>query len=274
MTRTLQGIVYDVDERTYHAHPALSSTQVKHFIDSPALYRWHLKHPREDTAAFDLGSAVHAKVLGVGWGIEGLDYPNWLTKAAQAARKEAREAGLIPMLTHELEVVHAMTEAVLANRDAARLLTGGRPEVSVFSTDPHTGIDMRCRFDYLHDDHRLAVDLKTTAGKASIAGFSDAVAKYGYDVSRAHYLDTIEFATGERPEMVFVVVEKEPPFLTGVFRLSDDEIHMGTVEARAARAKLRACLDTDIWPGRPSGIQITKAPMWRIYQHQDRYGGD
>lgn len=269
---TFAGVVLGLDEATYHAHPALSSTQVKWLLDCPARYKWNLAHPPAPKPAWDLGSAVHSKVLGTGWEVEEVEFDNWTTKAAREARDAAYAEGRIPLLSKDLAVANAMAESVLAHPEAKRRLEHGNSEVSVFATDPETDIEMRCRFDRLEESHLWAVDLKTMAGAATVAGFSKAVADFRYDVSRGHYLDTMQLATGERPEMLFIAIEKEPPYFVAVFRLSNDEIEMGETEARAARAKLRACLDADIWPARGADVQITQAPMRRIYDFQDTYG--
>lgn len=277
-TADLSGLVPDLDEETYHSHPALSSTQVKWLLDSPARYRYNLDHAQPFKKAFDVGSAVHARVLGTGW--EVVEIPDALLSGANRSISsgeaktwvaEARAANLIPLKSTELAEVNAMAEAVLADRDARNLLQGGRPELSVFAHDDEYDVDLRCRFDYLGDELLSAVDVKTVAGKSTRAAFSKVVADRGYDVSAAHYLDTLETATGARPQMAFVVVEKDPPYFTAVFELSPDELEMGEKEARSARAKLAACRWADLWPHRASGIQITEAPMYRIYEHIDRF---
>ena len=63
---TYNGVVLDLDERTYHAQPDLSSTQARRLLDSPAKYLHALSAPEEPKAEYDLGTAVHSKVLGVG----------------------------------------------------------------------------------------------------------------------------------------------------------------------------------------------------------------
>ncbi|MGZ0067829.1 PD-(D/E)XK nuclease-like domain-containing protein [Microbacterium arborescens] len=270
--------MHGLDEAAYHSHPALSSTQAKWMLESPGRYRYNLDHAQPFRKAFDIGSALHARVLGTGWAV--VEIPDALLSGANRAISsaeakawvaDARAAQQIPLKAPELAEVTAMAEAVLGDRDARRLLEGGRPEVSVFATDPEYGVDLRCRFDYLGDELLNAVDLKTMAGRSTRAGFSKAVADRGYDVSAGHYLDTLELVTGERPPMRFVVVEKEPPYFTAVFELSADEIEMGVKEARSARAKLAACRWADLWPHRASGIQTTEAPMYRIYDHIDRF---
>lgn len=267
-------IIYDMPEAEYHAHPALSSTGVKKILELPALFKHEiLDGNRDHKAAFDFGSAVHAKVLGVGWGVKELDYDNYRTKAAQTARDEARAEGLIPMLKHELEPVVACAESVLANPMAKALLElEGAPEVTVLAHDEESGVDLRCRFDYFPKDHAAVVDLKTTAGKASPRGFAKSVASLKYHVSEAHYLDTLKLATGQDRRMVFIAVEKEPPYLVAVHQVSADFLEAGRVEARRARNIFRRCMDTGEWPGYEPKINLLDMPNWAFWEHNEDYG--
>lgn len=270
MSMTREGIVLDMPEAEYHSGPELSSTGAKAILDSPALFHWNQTHPQEHKAAYDLGSAVHAKVLGVGWGIQELEFDNYRSKPAQTARDEAREAGLIPMLKHELTEAEDMAEAVLAQPLARALFEqeDGHAEVSMFGTDPDTGVRLRGRFDYLG---KHAVDLKTTAGRADERGFAGSVASYKYHVQRGHYLHLHELITGEAKEMVFVMVEKTPPYLVAVWQLSRDFAEMGEKEARVARERYAACVESGEWPGYPHAVQLAKPPVWSIYEHEDKY---
>ena len=54
-------IRHDMTNEAYHAHPAISSSDVK-TVFNKSLAHWQLSQRRE-SAAFDLGSAVHALVL-------------------------------------------------------------------------------------------------------------------------------------------------------------------------------------------------------------------
>lgn len=267
-------IVHNMPEREYHSHPSLSATGAKLILDSPAKFDYRINgHRPEHKPAFDLGSAVHAKVLGTGWGIEELDFPDFRTKAAQQARDEAYAAGLIPMLAKDLAGVKAISEQVLAHPTAKTLFEQeGRSEVSVFAEDEQ-GTQLRCRFDFLPDDHRVAVDLKTTSKKADARGFAASAASYGYDVQEGHYIDTLNYATGDVAAMAFVVVEVEPPYLVGVHQLDRDFRDMGHVKAAVARERYRACMASGVWPGYPEPIQLVQAPVWAVYDYQDNYGG-
>lgn len=267
-----EGVVLGMSEAEYHAHPAFSASKAKAILDSPARFKWeYLDGNRETKKAFDVGSAVHAKVLGTGYPIEVLDYSNYRTGAAQAARDKARAAGQIPMLKHEMKPIDAMAEAVLAHQMGRKLFElEGDAEASVFAE--HLGIPLKCRFDYLTKDRPISVDLKTTSDLASPAGFSRTAAKYRYHVARGHYLDVLKRATDRDAEMVFVVVETAAPHLVGVYQLTRDFAEMGEAEALEARDIYKRCLDTGEWPAYSQAISLVDAPMWAVYEHQDRFG--
>jgi hypothetical protein len=277
----LSGIIPALDEQTYHAHPALSSTGARLLLDSPARFKYRMAHPYTSDA-FDLGTAVHTKVLGVGHKV--ITYPpehltpsgNPSTKAATVAWvEEQRAKGLALVPQSQVRAVEAMTESVLAHPTARAVLEReGIREASVFGTDPATGVDMRARFDHLQTggNRTVAVDLKTTPGSASSAGFGKSAATYGYHIQEAHYLNTLQYATGNSDaQMVFVVVEKEPPYFVAVHQLDDQFALIGQDEARRARDIYARCLDTDEWPAYPAHIIQTSPPAWLVYKHQDQY---
>lgn len=261
------GIVHDLPEAEYHSRPELSSTGARRILDSPARFQWEQSH-RVESRAFDVGHAVHAKVLGVG--LTAVTYPdehltpsgNPSTKAATVAwESEQRASGLVPVSRADMAKVDAMAEAVLAHAAARAIFEqDGAAEVSAFATDPVTGVRVRARADRL-DDTQL-VDLKTTAGSASASGFGRDAAKHGYPVQEAHYADTFAWITGERLPMTFVVVEKRAPHLVAVHRFDDvTRIAARDLVARA-RATYAECVTTDTWPAYGDGVLTTQMPAW------------
>jgi hypothetical protein len=267
-----EGLVLGLPEHEYHAHPSLSSSGAKLLLDSPATFDWVINQGhRTEKAAFDFGSAVHAEVLGTGYGVEELDFENYRTNKAQEARDEARAAGLIPMLKKDMEEVHATAQAVLRHPTARALLErDGDAEASMFTTDPDTGVDIRCRFDFLPADRRVAVDLKTARkGGARLHKFASSIVEYGYDVSWAHYTLTAELAGEDVADMVFLVVETEPPFHILPARLDPDFKDIGIAKARRARERYALALETGEWPGYPTDIQLVRPPQFAIYDHID-----
>ncbi|WP_336698221.1 PD-(D/E)XK nuclease-like domain-containing protein [Curtobacterium sp. USHLN213] len=264
-------------EQEYHAHPALSSTGARRILDSPARFDYWRKHPQPGKQSFDIGTAVHTRVLGVGAGT--IAYPDEhvtasgavSTKAATVAwAEEQRAIGLTPVAPAQAARIDGMAEAVLKHPVARPLFErGGHPETSVFATDDDTGVDMRARFDYLSVTGRpVAVDLKTTAKSASVDGFTRTVADYGYDVQQAHYLRTL----GQSVPFYFVVVETEAPHLVGVHTLDIKWARMGDARVQRALELYADCTASGIWPGYPTEPQLISPPNWLVYAHEDEYG--
>lgn len=267
----------NMPEHEYHAHPALSSTGARRILESPAKFDYWRSHPQPGKQSFDVGTAVHTKVLGIGAGT--IAYPDEhvttsgsvSTKAATVAwADEQRANGLTPIAPAQAARIDEMAEAVLKHKTAGPLLErGGHSEASVFTTDDDTGVDMRARFDYLAlTDQPIAVDLKTTAKNASVGGFTRTVADYGYDVQQEHYLRTL----GQRIPFVFVVVEAVAPHLVGVHTLDIEWERMGQARVQRALELYAACTASGIWPGYPAEPQLISPPNWLVYQHEDEYG--
>jgi hypothetical protein len=275
MTDTLTGIVADLPEEAYFASPALSSTGARLILDSPARFHYRQTHPEPITRAFDVGSAVHAKVLGVGAAIAVI--PDEIlasngaasTASAKAFIEDARAAGLTPVKAAVAEEIDAMSEAALTHPTARALFEQpGIPEASLFATDPETGVEIRARFDFWAP---ISVDLKTTATLASKSGFEKAVANHGYDVQQEHYGDTEKLITGERRPFVFVVVEKTPPYLVGVHQLDREFVEIGRKKAARARRIFAECTASGVWPGYPPEVQLLSPPLYHVYDFQENH---
>jgi hypothetical protein len=266
----LNGIVFDLPEDQYHSHPALSSTQARQLLESPAKYHYAKSHPQPHKDAFDLGTAVHTKVLGVGQEAVVLDFPDFRTNAAKAARDEARAAGQLVITAAQMTQVDGMAEAVLAHQKARTLFEqDGNSEASVFATDPDTGVNMRARFDFLPSfmqDNPRCVDLKTTAKSAHPDEFAKTVANLGYFIQQEWYLHTYGIATGDFDTgMEFVVVETEAPHLVGVYPLSMEFAEIGRKKTRQALEKYALCAAQDIWPGYDTEADPLQPPTWLMF---------
>lgn len=272
-----EGIVYGMPEGEYHRpKDELSSTGAKLILESPAKYKHQIiDGHRVHRDSYDIGTAVHTKVLGVGAAAvtcppDLLDSTGGMrTKAAKEWKAEQQAAGVPVVSAEELTVIDSMAEAVLAHPLAKALFErAGHPEVSVF--DEYLGVKRRGRFDYLPDDGGVAVDLKTTVN-ASAREFANSAAKYGYHIQRAHYLDILQRVTGRELDMRFVVVEKTAPYLVAVHPLSEQFAEMGETAALEAVDVYRRCMEHNDWPGYPMDLAPIAPPVWSIYDHQDRY---
>jgi hypothetical protein len=280
---SVNRIILDMQDHVYHSRPELSSTVARlilpEYKGSPKKFKWAQTHRRE-SRAFDIGHAVHAKVLGVGVGI--VTYPpehltpsgNVSTKAATVAwESEQRAAGLVPIGPWEAHKVNAMSDAVLLHPTARPIFeVAEHREVSVFSEVD--GVPVRARFDALSGETPngiYAADLKT-GDDATKTGFEKSVAKWGYDVQQAHYEDTYESSEGRPIDQFFLIaVEKSGPYEVGVHQLPTMWVEMGKKKAAEARRIYKECVESGVWPGYDTAIQFLDPPTWLVFEHEARY---
>lgn len=266
-------IDHNMPDEAYHRRSELSSTGARSllpaFKGSPAKFMWDRNHPRS-TKAYDIGHAVHAKVLGTG--LQAVAYPEDLlasngaasTTAAKTWATEQRDAGFVPMKAVEVAVINKITEAVLANPDARAVLEQPHRETSIFSTSPE-GVPVRARFD-IYGDTDVA-DLKTTTD-ASPRGFNKHVVEYGYFVQEAFYRDVHRFETGvELDTFKFIAVETSGPYHVAVYPLDAMFREIGHKLAREARDVYQRCMDSGVWPGIEG--EVLSPPNWLVYEHEE-----
>ena len=267
-------------EAEYHASPGLSATGMKWILRSPAHYRARMAQPGE-SAAFDIGHAVHAKILGVGADItvipEDILASNGATstKEAKAFIAKARGDGLTPIKADVLDAINATAEAVLTHPKAARLLAlEGPVEVSLFATDPDTGVSLRGRLDKLattSSGRLVNVDIKTTTDVRRHK-IRRAIEDYGYDIQSETYRHLIRLThdSADVAPTHLIFVEKEPPHEVRVIQLAhEDWITGGAMRMRRAINTYARCIATDTWPGDDDGPGAAEAIEPRPYYLDD-----
>lgn len=260
-------VLNDMDEATYHAHPALSSSGARKLLppSCPATFKWERDNPPEGKQVFDFGSAAHKLVLGDGPDLEIIDAPDWRTKAAKEQRDAARADGLIPVLVHEYQQVRAMADAITDHPVAADLFRDGQPEVSLFWRDPRSGVDCRARLDWFTANvlgEPVVVDYKT-CHSADPRALARSVWSFGYHIQQAWYLEGVEAVDlADDAGFLFICQEKSPPYPVTVMALDREAVRVGHQRARRARSIFAECLATDEWPGHADRIIDVHAPAW------------
>ena len=277
MTLTVPGVYDDLDEATYHAHPALSASGAKRLLppSCPAIYKYERDHGRPPKKEYDLGHAAHKLVLGRGAEIAVVDADSWRTKAAQEAQKTAHAEGRIPLLAHEHRQVQAMAERLRAHPVAKALFDpgrGGKPEQSLFWHDTRHGVDRRARLDWLPaaTDGRMILPDYKTAKSAEPRAVAKAVADYAYHQQAAWYIDAAQ-ALGLADDVAFVFVfqEKTPPYLVTVAELDAQALHVGRVLNDRALEVFAECSAHDTWPGYSDDVELISLPAWATYRLQE-----
>ena len=261
------------DNAAYHRHAAVSKSHLDEVAKCPQRYYARYRDPNrivpEPTAAMVLGSALHTHVLELDqWDAcyavapDGLDRRTKEGKAAWAAF-EADAADRTVLTRADADQVMAMGRAIYAHPAAAMLLNlPGKAETTHMWTDAATGLECKCRPDWLTDDGRIIVDLKTTED-ASPGGFRKSISAWRYHVQSAWYLDGLENATGRRPEQfIFICVEKKPPHCVAVYAASTQMIEVGALTAETDLARIAMCIESNDWPSYSNQIETIDLPPW------------
>lgn len=279
MTFTGPGLYPHMTDTEYFADPvpgwgSLSNSEAKTLLDkTPQAFKYARDNGvREFKSEYDFGHVGHALILGKGSDIVVINADNWRKKADQEARDEARAAGKAPILVAEYERAKAMADAFFAHPIAPRLIDG-QHEVAGFWMDGP--VCRRCKFDTLpeHDPKKryIVADYKT-ADDASEAAFQRQAANFRYHRQDAWYLDGIRALIGPTdPAFVFIVQERNPPYLINIIELDPMFRKIGEAQNRAAIELFQRCNETGEWPGYGHDIKQVIAPRWLEIEFENNY---
>lgn len=255
----------------YHANEAVGHSGLVRIMRSPAHYREYVTNPPEPTLAMALGTAFHTALLEPERFSQSFVLaPRFdrRTKEGKAAAEawEIENAGKTALTAEQMAAIERMVASVRDHAGAARLLANGMAEMSAFWIDRETGIECKCRPDFLSMAGETVtgiVDMKTCCD-ASADGFARAIATLGYDIQAAFYQDGLKALTGRTIPFCFVAVEKEAPYAVAAYKASDEVIEIGRAKYRAALQLLRWCRENDRWPAyQPNGeVETLNLPRW------------
>lgn len=261
----------DVPADEYHAATKANRYTTSHrlnlFRRCPALYIKHVRGEivEGDTAAFQLGRAVHTLVL------EGVDKfaDEYLVSDGPAnpktgkpygrdakAYKEWAAAQTRPVIgCEDFETMRKLAEAVHAHEAAADILSGGFAETTVRAT--WDGEPVQARLDWFDPERGIIADLKTCA---DVDRFQYDIRDFGYVTQMAFYKRALELAGYEGDELraCLIAVEKKEPYRVAVVELYGMTLDEGN-NAEASKygvgnnivmAELLECRARDVWPTR------------------------
>ena len=254
----------------YHGHDAYSKSDLdaahksgRHLLDKKNGPK------RPSTAAFDIGTALHAFALpGESLDSVAVRMPEGLKKTTKEGKAfVAEHAGKIILNTTDAHCLDQMMLSLREHPVSSALVNGelaGKSEQSFFATEPETGLEVKCRPDFMLDDGSLIIDLKTTTD-ASPKGFQKSLVNFRYYVQAAWYLDVVEMSTGKRPDgFLFVAVEKQRPFSTGVYVADEEMIKIGREHAMEDLRKIAEWKAEDRYPGYSDRAEMISLPKWML----------
>ena len=253
----------------YQAIDAINWTTLKHMRTSPAHYKWHLENPTPHTASMELGTAVHCAILE----------PERFAREFVPYRKrragkdwdefEAANVTRTILRGEDFDTALAIVAAVRRHPVANHLLEVGEAEKVLVWTDDKTGLKCKGRADWVNGIG--LVDLKTSFDITQWK-FSATAARQGYHAQLAFYRRGL-FATGIEVPTKLLAVETEPPFDVLVYSLSEDELWAGECLVDMLLAKVKACQESNVWPGRSAEEVPLQLPGW-AFTGEAAYSGD
>ena len=181
----------------YHSHDATSKSDLDAAHKSGR--HWFDKKngpPRPTAPHFDIGTALHAFALpGESLDSVAVRMPEGLKKTTKEGKAfVAEHAGKIILNTSDAHCLDQMMLSLREHPVSSALVNSelaGKSEQSFFATEPETGLEVKCRPDFMLNDGSLIIDLKTTTD-ASPKGFQKSLVNFRYYVQAAWYLDVVD----------------------------------------------------------------------------------
>lgn len=249
---------------TYYKDPSIGSTLQKLLLpDKPPLDFWY-SCPWLNTAAPLVEEKKEALMFGNGMHMLLFEPDRF---KATFTIKDGVEKSLIPNHLGEgqFEMMLAMRTELLNYKTLAKLVLGGKAEVSMFWTH-ESGAPCRGRIDFLKAS--TMVDYKAVQ-EVSVEAIARMVSEYGYDMQAASYLDGLKRTTGrDDGNVVYLFQEKKPPFKVMAVAFDDAIITEGKSKYDAAMQRYVNCLEMfgkKRWEGYPDTIlDLTpdRMPKW------------
>lgn len=153
------------------------------------------------------------------------------------------------------------------------LMKGAKTEVSIYHSDPATGLSIRIRPDAIQFSenigHNAIISVKTTSCE-SLSHFYYQTAKYMYELSEGMYLEVAEAATG-RPftATIMIVVQTVPPFAVAALVWNGEDLEIGKYKYHQSLLTVCDCIESGKYPGFDAyaeqgnmGFIDMKQPTW------------
>lgn len=244
-TNTLLTLPNDV----YRSHPAVSQSELKEILRSPAHYKYKKEHPTKSTTAMEFGTMFHTLLLEPqNFDVRLLPEGVKKNKDGTVSKKQEGYEDWWADALHEDTYLRLldMVNAVKAHPETKDIFDYGLPERSVIFDQ--LGIECKARFDWLRLDKNVIIDVKTTRD-ARPDKFKKMAYEYGYHIQAYWYLKAYEAVTGKTPHYRMVVIESEPPHGIVFYKADPVFLELGGMDAREMLLKYQKCQETGVYEG-------------------------
>lgn len=229
----------------------LRSTSLKAILGPHGPREWYLRETgqlqieRREGDHFDLGTLLHDAILQ--------SKRDWFIYDKRRIGKEfdaakADNPGKIAIKTSDEQVLLAMYESVMRNKDARRLIENSAAE-QTFLWDDETGITCKARADIYCPNGTIA-DIKTWTsrnGQCTPERFFWHVEDLGYHHSAAFYEAGRDACVGKmNAPFIHIAVFKKPPYWCYVWPLSDYALDVARRDVRKGLDLLHQCQQNEM----------------------------
>jgi exodeoxyribonuclease VIII len=228
----------------------ISASDIKNFLISPAYYFYKkFLEPKSDEEHkhFIIGTALHELILE-----PEMFKSNYIispkydlrTKEGKKDALEFKEKNFDKVLLNadDYEMIVNMATVAGENKTFVELLKDSYRELSCYTIDDKTKLDLRLRPDCFSLNKCTIVDIKTCQS-SSYKSFKSDIYKFQYSISSAFYCDFLG-----RENYVFCAIEKTKPYQTALYMISDDMLQYGREQYRLALDLMRWCIDNFYYP--------------------------
>lgn len=263
--------VLELSEEAYFAEHGVSQSALKHLARSAAHLRQYVDHPEPPTDEQKIGTVTHVAVFEPHllmnccyvkpstYEDDKGNVKKWNGNANFCKEWASSHTDRPILSSKHIGEIFAMRDSIRAHPGAALSLTEGTAGVSMFCEDANTGLQLKGRADWLSGN--AIVDLKTCVD-ASRNGFSKLIARMGYDLQAAFYLDIAKVLGLGKEIFIFIAVEKKPPYAVATWQLTEEGIAVGRSKYRRLLNRYMECASSEQWPGYSSNIEFIDLPAW------------
>jgi hypothetical protein len=226
----------------------VSESDLKTFLKSPRAYFYdkNRTEPKPDKKHFAVGSALYEYIMEKDqFDKNFIVSPKFDRRTKDGKQKyedfQLKADGKTILDEQEMEMIKQISVSAKMNRTFMELLEGSYYEVSCYTVDEVTGLKVRLRPDILPMSKNTVVDIKSCLD-SSPKGFKSDVYSYDYSLTSAYYLDFLG-----RENYVFAAMEKNAPYQTSLYVLSEKLLQIGRSEYRMGLDLLKWSIENNFW---------------------------
>lgn len=291
------GIYDNLSIEDYHGNTShISATQIKYARISPKHFWYYInkKIPREEKTHFSFGNAFELALLAP----EEFSQKVAISKEmdlvtdilsdgkTKNARNTNRYKEEMERFHHEntgkyivrdrgdesYETIELMLESCYQDKIIQGLIKNTQYQLSLFWTDPETGLRLKTRPDFCKVNKNVIVNLKTTID-GSPEGFSRDLKKYDYPLQAAIEIQgCLRSGLMEQVDSYFwLVVEKVPPYNATIYEFEERDIAAVTDSLHYTLSRIKKAQEANLYPGYTDqsdnqyGILKAQIPLWYKY---------